>query len=199
MVVNGVESDWAPVLSSVPGTVLGPLLFSLYINDITKGIDSELSLFADDCVCYREIKNSEDTVKLQEYIDRFRVFNKELWYEVPVGQMQYNADYKVTDQEDHCFLYLRSMVLDNVEKIKYLVITITNDLKWSTYVSNICAKANRTFGFFRRNLSACPQDVKEAYKGLLRPVLEYGSSVWDAKACFFKINLTWCSKGQLDS
>ena len=60
-----------PVLSGVPqGTVLGPLLFSLYINDITKGIDSELRLFAEDCVCYREIKNSEDTVKLQEDIDR---------------------------------------------------------------------------------------------------------------------------------
>ena len=63
--VNAVKSDWAPVLSGVPqGTVLGPLLFSLYINDITEDIDSELRLFADDCVCYREIKNTEDTVKL---------------------------------------------------------------------------------------------------------------------------------------
>ena len=44
----------------------------------------------------------------------------------------------------------------------------------------MCTKANRTLGFLRRNLSACPQDVKElAYKGLVRPVLEYGSSVWD--------------------
>ena len=178
----------------------GTIVILVVYNDITKGIDSELSLFADDCVCYREIKNSEDTVKFQEYIDRFRVFGKELWYEVPVGQMQYNADYKETDQEDHCFLYLRSMDLDNVEKIKYLVITITNDLKWNIYVSNICTKANRTFGFLRRNLSACPQDVKEsAYKGLVRPVLEYGSSVWDAKACFFNMNLRRCSKGQLDS
>ena len=50
--VNGVKSDLAPVLSGVPqGTVLGPLLFSLYINDITEYIDSELRLFADDCVC----------------------------------------------------------------------------------------------------------------------------------------------------
>ena len=42
---------------------------SLYINDITEDIDSELRLFADDCVCYREIKDTEDTVKLQEDID----------------------------------------------------------------------------------------------------------------------------------
>ena len=70
VMVNGVKSDWAPVLSGVlQGTVLGSLLFSLYINDITEDIDSELRLFADDCVCYREIKDTEDTVKLQEDID----------------------------------------------------------------------------------------------------------------------------------
>ena len=71
VVVNGVKSDWAPVVSGVPqGTVLGPLLFSLHINDITSDIESEIRLFADDCVCYREIKNVEDTVKLQKDIDR---------------------------------------------------------------------------------------------------------------------------------
>ena len=53
-------------------------------------------------------------------------------------------------------------------------------MKWNTHASNICTKANRTFGFLRHNLSACPQDVKEsAYKRLVRPVLEYGSTVWD--------------------
>ena len=64
--------------------------------------------------------------------------------------------------------------------IKYLGVTITNDLKWNTHISSVCTKANRTLGFLRRNLYSCPPDVKEAaYKGLVRPVLEYGSSVWD--------------------
>ena len=71
VVVNGIKSDWAPVVSGVPqGTVLGPLLFSLYINDISVDIESEIRLFADDCVCYREIKNEEDTLKLQRDIGR---------------------------------------------------------------------------------------------------------------------------------
>ena len=49
-------------MSGVPqGTVLGPLLFSLHINDIMSDIESEIRLFADDCVCYREIKDIEDT------------------------------------------------------------------------------------------------------------------------------------------
>ena len=71
VVVNAIKSDWAPVLSGVPqGTVLGPVLFSLYINGIITDIDSEIRLFSDDCVCYREIRGTEDTVKLQEDIDR---------------------------------------------------------------------------------------------------------------------------------
>ena len=61
---------------SSQGTVLGPLLFSLYINNITEDIDSELRLFAGDCVCYREIKDTEDTVKLQEDIDRLGCWSR---------------------------------------------------------------------------------------------------------------------------
>ena len=80
----------------------------------------------------------------------------------------------------HASYTLEGTVLENVENIKYLGVTITNDLQWNTHVSNVCTKANRTLGFLRRNLYACPQEVKEAaYKGLVRQVLEYSGSVWD--------------------
>ena len=94
--------------------------------------------------------------------------------------MQYDAVDKKTDQEDPCFIHLRGNYLENVESIKYLGVTITSHLRWNTHVSNVCTKANRTLRFLRRNLYSCPQEVKEAaYKGLVRPVLDYGSSVWD--------------------
>ena len=53
VVVNGAKSDWAPVVPQ--GTVRGSFLFPLHINDIMSDIKSEIRLFADDCVCYREI------------------------------------------------------------------------------------------------------------------------------------------------
>ena len=75
---------------------------------------------------------------------------------------------------------LEGNVLENVENIKYLGVTITSDLKWNSNIRNVCSKANRTLGFLRRNLFSCPQDVKEAaYKSMVRPILEYGSRVWD--------------------
>ena len=69
-----------------------------------------------------------------------------------------------------------------MNNIKYLGVTISKNLKWNTHVSNVCTKANITLSFLRRNLSSCSQDVKAtAYKGLVRPILEYASPVWDPR------------------
>ena len=179
--VNGVKSDWAPVLSGVPqGTVLGPLLFSLYINDISSDIESEIRLFADDCVCYREIKDGEDTMKLQRDIDRLGSWARKWgmrFQPVKCNMMQLT---RKRIKKIHASYTLEGTNLENVESIKYLGVTITNNLRWNTHVSNVYTEANRTLGFLRRNLYSCPQEVKEAaYKGLVRPVLDYGSSVWD--------------------
>ena len=67
VVVEGETSNSLKVLSGVPqGTVLGPLMFLLYINDISAGINSSIRLFADDCVLYRVIKSTEDHEHLQQ-------------------------------------------------------------------------------------------------------------------------------------
>ena len=64
---------------------------------------------------------------------------------------------------------LECTVIENVESIRYLGVTITSDTS---------SKANRTLGFLRRNLFSCSQDMKEAaYKSMVRPILEYGRTV----------------------
>ena len=157
VVVNGVKSDWAPVVSGVPqGTVLGPLLFSLHIDDITADIESEIRLFADDCVCYREVKDKEDTLKLQRDIDRLGNWARKWgmrFQPVKCNMMQLTNKNLNKIQASYT---LEGTVLENVDNIKYLGVTITNDLKWNTHISNICTKANRTLGFLRRTLFSCP-------------------------------------------
>ena len=180
VVVNCVKSDCAPVASGVPqGTVLGPLLLFLHLNDITADIESEIR-FADDCVCYREIKDKEDTLKLQRDIDRLGNWARKWgmrFQPVKCNMMQLTRKHFNKIQASYT---LEGAVLENVDNIKYLGVTITNDLKWNTHISNICTKANRTLGFLRRTLFSCPQNVKEAaYNGMVHPILEYESSILD--------------------
>ena len=66
MLVDGHSSDWAQVTSGVPqGSILGPLLFLVYVNDIGTSLNSTVKLFADDCILYREIRNNDDAQLLQ--------------------------------------------------------------------------------------------------------------------------------------
>ena len=139
-----------------------------------------LWLFADDCVCYRETKDEEDIMKLQRDIDRLGSWAR-TWgmrfQPVKCNMMQLTRKQIKTI---HALYTLEGTDLQNVESIKYLGVTITSDLRWNTHVSNVCTKASRTLGFLRRNVYSCPKEVKEAaYKGLVRPVLDYGSLVWD--------------------
>ena len=69
--LDSESSSFIPVLSGVPqGTILGPLMFLLYINDIAKGINSPLCLFANDRLLYRVINGIEDTNRLQEDLNK---------------------------------------------------------------------------------------------------------------------------------
>ena len=75
---------------------------------------------------------------------------------------------------------LNGTVLDSVSSTKYLGITITPNLKWNRHISGVCQKANNTLAFLRRNLHIHSTQLKTtAYKTLVRPLLEYGCTVWD--------------------
>ena len=70
--------------------------------------------------------------------------------------------------------------MEVVDSSKYLGVTISEDLAWKKHIDNTVNKANRTLGFIRRNLGDCTAPVKAAaYSTLVRPVLEYSSTVWD--------------------
>ena len=74
---------------------------------------------------------------------------------------------------------LHGQVLESVDSAKYLGINISEDLVWNNHIQEITGKANRTLGFVKRNVKTRNEAVKElAYKTLVRPQVEYASSVW---------------------
>ena len=71
VVVDGEVSSWKPVLSGVPqGSVLGPILFLIYINDLEEGITGNILKFADDTKLFRKVKEIGDKQKLQDDTDK---------------------------------------------------------------------------------------------------------------------------------
>ena len=116
-------------MSGVPqGTVLDPL-FSLYINDISTDIDSEIRLFADDCVCYREIRDTANSLKLKKDINRLGCWARKWgmrFQPVKCNIMQITK--KRTNKIEASYT-LEGTVLKNVDSIKYLGVTITHDLR----------------------------------------------------------------------
>ena len=120
VVVNGSKSDWAPVLSGVPqGTVLGPLLFSLYINDISTDIDFEITLFADE-VFVREVKDTDDTLKLQKDIGQLGCWARKWDMRIQPAKCNMMQITRKRFKKIHASYTLEGTVLENIESIKYL-------------------------------------------------------------------------------
>ncbi|MES9904902.1 MAG: reverse transcriptase family protein [Sedimenticola sp.] len=182
VVLDGVASEPADVISGVPqGSVLGPVLFLLYINDLPDNINSSVRLFADDCVLYRNIHTDSDCQALQDDIDKLAKW-EETWL------MKFNASkchtLRVTNHQPHTRLILNyklhDQVLESVSSAKYLGLTFADSLSWSSHIHNVTSKANRTLGFLRRNLAFAPRSTRDvAYKTLVRPQLEFASCIWN--------------------
>jgi hypothetical protein len=180
VVLEGCPSAWLPVTSGVPqGSVLGPLLFLIYIDDISAGLSSTVRLFADDLIMYSEIPNNSFFSNFQQDLNKLHDWSVK-W------EMNFNNSKCHITQLTLCknttkFAYkLGSFVLPYCNSFKYLGVTISSDLKWKSHINIISKKASNTLNFVRRNLYFCSQEYKsKAYLSLVRPILEYGSPAWD--------------------
>ena len=180
VVVEGATSGLIPVESGVPqGSVLGPCLFLLYINDLPENLTSTTRMFADDTACHRDITSPIDQQSLQSDLDLMAEWERK-WL------MSFHPEkcltLHVTRKQNPLLgsYTLHGQTLKSVHEAKYLGVTITDDLRWNSHVTTTVDKANRALGFLRRNLKIGSKSIKErAYKALVRPILEYSSTVWD--------------------
>lgn len=182
VLVNGSSSTWQEVISGVPqGTVLGPLLFLIYINDISHNLTpgTVTRLFADDCVIYRPIRSPVDRQILQSDIDTLQRW-AETW-QMCFNPKKCNIMHISTRRTCHPHPYFMAGIeLESVKEHRYLGVTLTSSLSWNAHVDAQCSKASGLLGLLRRNLAKCSTLSKTtAYQALVRPHLEYSASAWD--------------------
>lgn len=180
--INGCLSPTLAVLSGVPqGSVLGPLLFIIFINDITEILPESVSirLFADDCIIFKEINSINDHEVLQESLLKIDQWCGD-------SKMQLNASKSVLlrisrKQQPSVFEYrLNQSVIPQVTQYRYLGVTLTNDLTWTAHITDISSSAFRKLCVLRRKIKDTPSNIKLlAYLALVRPKLEYACALWD--------------------
>ena len=178
--VNGETSSAASVLSGIPqGSVLGPLLFVLYINDLPEAVKSHVFLFADDTKVFRKIDSEIDSIQLQHDIDALDEwtskwllkFNSDKCHVLTMGKtedIKHTHNYKIGHEE-----------LDHVFSEKDLGVTFDTDLEFEEHITSKVNKANAIMGLIRRSFSFLDKEFfKKLYVTFVRPHLEYAQSVW---------------------
>ena len=142
---------------------------------------SNARIFADDTLLFRPITNQHDSDLLQQDLTALEEWEK-MW------QMDFNASkcsviHILPSKRNHVIdssYTLHGQTLETVEESKYLGVTISNNLTWTTHTENVTGKGNKTLGFLRRNFKDCTSQVKAAtYTTMVRPTLEYATTVWD--------------------
>lgn len=178
VVVNGCSSDYMPVASGVPqGSVLGPLLFLIYINDLPDVIQNVSKLFADDAkvlsASSKNVSLQDDINNITDWCNKWQLYlNTEKCSVLHIGKTSYSNNYTITCQNV-------STILKTSHLEKDLGILIDNKLKFDQHITSIVGKANRMVGLIRRSFDFLDaHSFQLLFKAMVRPILEYGQVVW---------------------
>jgi hypothetical protein len=180
--VNGAESSWKPVTSGIPqGSVLGPVLFVIFINDLPEVTSCPVEMFADDTKLYSPLNNHDDQVKLQEDIHKLTEwaskwqlrFNAGKCKILHLGRSNPEYEYKMKNE------YGEEVTLGKTELEKDLGINIDPTLKFSQHIEIQVNKANKILGLIRRSYEYLDQEsFRMLFTSLVRPHLEYCNVAW---------------------
>ena len=183
VVVNGCKSEWKEVVSGVPqGSVIGPLLFVLYINDLPDIVEAEVYLFADDTKIFCKISENgssplqEDLKRLQKWSDTWLLkFHPDKCKVMKIhrGNKENNRKYYMRNSQTE------ELELEQVSKEKDLGIITDENLNFEEHIQMKVNKATKVMGLIRRSFMTLDAEMfRKMFTALVRPHLEYGQAVW---------------------
>ena len=192
VVIKDTKSDVADVISGIPqGSVLGPLLFIMFINDLPNSINSQVQIFADDTKLFRAIESIADNISLQKDLDKLLKWSSD--WQLPFNISKCKTMHYGNNNPEFAY-NMENFFLDTVDHEKDLGVTFDNKLRFTMHINNIIAKANSRLGIIRRNFTnLTPPVFLPIYKALVRPLLEYCSCIWNPN---FKIDYNDIEKVQ---
>ena len=160
IVVEGEKSCTERVLSGVPqGSVLGPLLFLIYVDEITTIMfsqDSKCSLFADDVLLFKVLSDVCDFKAIQDDISNIESWSIDNFLTLNPKKCKYMIISRKKDPPvPETPLILSGSILSRVDTFKYLGILLHNKLSWSPHVEAVCSKVRKVLGLLYRRFYIC--------------------------------------------
>jgi hypothetical protein len=190
---NNVTSDSQAISIGVPqGSILGPILFLIYINDLTQfsGL-SHCNLFADDALFYvncKDVKSVENA--LQGAID-----NVSEWYKcnkltLNVKKSNIMIIHRKKHLDDKINVNINGTALTQIDSVKYLGLCIDNKLQWNTHVNNVCKSITKKLGMMNRTSKYVEENTREQiYKSFIQPSFDYADTIWHGCSKFLQHKL----------
>jgi hypothetical protein len=189
VVIGDSYSQWFDVTSGVPqGSVLGPLLFVIFINDMPQLTSHFCKLFADDSKLIGVIKNSQDKFKLQQDIDTLVDWSNKWRMCFNISKckvLEIKSNRILRNQNEQYELSMADATgsrfeLAKTNSEKDLGVVLNNKLKWNDHIDQSILKANAAMGMLKRTFKFWNCSIfKQLYTTMVRPHLEYCSSVWN--------------------
>ena len=178
VIVNNNMSDEKIVLSGIPqGSVLGPVLFIIYINDLPEEISSNIKIFADDTKIFKALEIQSDKDQLQNDLDKLIEWSNK--WQLPFNVTKCKVMHYGNNNPNNQYI-MNNISLEETPTEKDLGVTFDQNLKFSTHIKNIVSKANSRLGIIKRNFSKLtPETLLPLYKTLVRPLLEYCCNIWN--------------------
>ena len=155
--VNSCFSNWANVVSGIPqGSILGPLLFIIYINELPNICDSHLFLYADDAKVYRQIFNSQDKENLQNDLIKLNSWADNWLIKLNISKCKKVSFGRCTENTER--YSINNVELENVESFKDLGVSFDSHLKFGLHISEKINKAYSILGIIRRSFTFLDKD-----------------------------------------
>ena len=185
VILNGQFSTWKNVSAGVPqGSILGPLLFLIYINDLTEDFSTNAKLFADDTSLFSVIHDIQTSANnLNKDLERISNWATQ-------GKMNFNPDTTKQVQEVifsrklkktvHPPLLFNNASVTRTSSQKHLGIILDNQLKFDDHIKMVFRKISKTIGLLRKLHNLLPRAALIIiYKAFIRPHLDYGDIPYD--------------------
>ena len=182
VIINGKESVVIEINAGVPqGSILGPLFFLIFINDIVTDIGCTIKLFADDTSVYIIIENPNTAaLNLNSDLNKVHAWSKKWLVNFNPQKTETLLISRKTDNNIHPPLYFDNTQVKEVTNHKHLGLLFNNTCHWGEHIEMITSKANKKLNVLRTlKFDLDRQPLQIMYFSFIRPILEYGDIIFD--------------------